>query len=363
MSMVRVETIKNRVRLRWTYGGRRFCLAISNNNSNPDTLRAAKLKAATIERDILFDNFDISLTRYRQEKLKTALDIWEMYATFKRPKVTPVTQINLHCVQLRLSKWKGALESTEEAERFMQAQADIKPITLRKYLCYLNAAWELARERGLIRNNPWKGVKVKVPPQQRVKPFSEVEVKAIIGGFENNHYSDFVVFLFGTGLRFGEAAGLRWGAVAEDCSSIWVGEIMTNGVRRPTKTNRDRTVPLSEGLRALLLSHRPINAKPDNLVFTSPEGGAIDNHNFRNRIWVKILTELGIPYRKPYTTRATFISLALAKGTNPVTLSAITGHNVSTMFAHYVGVVGGLDMPDVLALPSPESRKGACTQA
>jgi hypothetical protein len=33
------------------------------------------------------------------------------------------------------------------------------------------------------------------------------------------------------------------------------------------------------------------------------------------------------------------------------------------MFAHYVGVVGGLDMPDVLALPSPESRKGACTQA
>jgi integrase len=338
------------VRLRWSYGGRRFCLAIGT--STQDTQKAARLKASTIERDILFDDFDVTLTKYKQEKLKTVLAIWDAYTKFKHARVNKHTLFNYHCVRVRLVQWKGSLQSTTDAEKFVKAQADIEPVTLRNYLCSLNAAWELARGRGLVKNNPFQGVKVKVPPQQKPKPFSEAEAKAIIAWFKDSqhysHYTDFVVFLFGTGLRFGEAAGLRWGAVSEDCSSIWVGEIMTRGVRRPTKTNRDRTVPLTKGLGSLLLSRRPSHCAPDNLVFPSPEGGDIDSANFRHRAWLRMVKELGIPYRKPYTTRSTFISLALAKGVNPVTLSAITGHDVPTMFKHYAGVVGEVTLPDVI---------------
>jgi integrase len=83
-------------------------------------------------------------------------------------------------------------------------------------------------------------------------------------------------------------------------------------------------------------------------VFPAPEGGAIDSDNFRHRAWTKVLKRLSIPYRKPYTTRATFISLALARGVNPVNLAAITGHDVHTMFKHYAGVVGEVALPDVL---------------
>ncbi len=350
MTLVRVETIGNRVRLRWTYGGQRFCLAIGTNTQ--DAQKAAKLKASTIERDILFDTFDVTLTRYKQEKLKTALDVWDAYTKFKQARVNKHTQDNYRCVRVRLVLWRGSLQSNTDAEKFVKAQTDIEPVTLRNYLCSLNAAWELAKGRGLVKDNPFQGVKVQVPPQQKPRPFSESEVQAIIQGFRDNqhysHYTDFIVFLFGTGLRFGEAAGLRWDAVPEDCSRIWIGEIMTRGVRRPTKTNRDRTVPLTKGLQALLLSRRPLNCEPGSLVFPSPEGGAIDSHNFRNRAWVKVLSGLKIPYRKPYTTRSTFISLALVKGVNPVTLSAITGHDVQTMFKHYAGVVSEVILPDVL---------------
>jgi integrase len=350
MSSVRVETVENRIRLRWTYGGKRFCLAIGN--STQVGLQAAKHKAAKIERDILYDEFDITLVKYKQEQLTSALDIWDAYAKFKQDKVCTVTLANYSSTRLRLVRWSGRLVSNTDAEKFIKAQNDIKPITVHKYLGYLNAAWELALGRGLIKENIWKDVKVKVPPKQKPKPFSEPEVKAIIAWFKDSqhysHYTDFVVFLFGTGLRFGEAAGLRWGAVSEDCSSIWVGEIMTRGVRRPTKTNRDRTVPLTKGLGSLLLSRRPSHCAPDNLVFPSPEGGDIDSANFRHRAWLRMVKELGIPYRKPYTTRSTFISLALAKGVNPVTLSAITGHDVQTMFKHYAGVVGEVTLPDVI---------------
>jgi integrase len=362
--MVRVETVDNRLRLRWNYGGKRYCLAIGTNT--PDAQKAAKLKASKIERDILFEEFDPSLSRYKQEQFKTAVDIWDSYTKHKQTKVTQATQVhNYRCVRVRLLQWKGPLQSTTDAEKFLKAHSDIESITLRGYLCSLNAAWELAVSQKLVKVNPWKGVKVKVPPQQRVKPFSEEEVRAIVGGFRSSpyysHYTDFIVFLFSTGLRFGEAAGLRWGAVAEDYSSIWIGEIVTRGVRRPTKTNRDRTIPLSKGLQALLQTRRPPRYNPDDLVFPSPEGNAIDSHNFRNRAWIKVLTELGIPYRKPYTTRATFISLALARGANPVELSAITGHNVQTMFKHYAGVVGQITVPELvfegIAIKVPEGCK------
>jgi integrase len=353
MGLVRVETVENRVRLRWSYGGKRFCLAIGI--STQDTQKAARLKASNIERDILFDDFDVTLTKYKQEqqKRRKPVDTFDYYVKSKEGTVAPNTKVNYESVRVCLLRWKGDLDSVKDATEFIKVQQrTLKPVTLKGYLSTLNAAWELARVRGIVKSNPFQGVKVKVPPQQKPRPFSGSEVQAIVEGFRDSphysHYTDFIVFLFGTGLRFGEAAGLRWGAVAEDCSSIWVGEIVTRGVRRPTKTNRDRTVPLTKGLGSLLLSRRPSHYAPDNLVFPSPEGGAIDSHNFRNRAWVRVLGELGIPYRKPYTTRATFISLALAKGTNPVTLSAITGHDVQTMFKHYAGVVSEVTLPDVL---------------
>jgi integrase len=354
MGLVRVETVENRVRLRWSYGGKRFCLAIGT--STQDTQKAARLKASNIERDILFDNFDVTLTKYKQEQQRQRhkpVDTFDYYVKSKEGTVAPNTKVNYGSVRVCLLRWKGELDSVKDATEFIKVQQrTLKPVTLKGYLSTLNAAWELARGRGLVKSNPFQGIKVKVPPQQKPRPFCEAEVKAIVGGFTDSQYysqyADFIVFLFGTGLRFGEAAGLRWSAVSEDCSSIWVGEIMTRGVRRPTKTNRDRTVPLTKGLGVLLLSRRPPNYEPDDLVFPSPEGGAVDSHNFRNRAWVRVLGALGIPYRKPYTTRATFISLALAQGTNPVTLSAITGHDVQTMFKHYAGVVGEVTLPDVL---------------
>jgi integrase len=361
--MVRLETVDNRLRLRWSYGGRRYCLAIGPNT--PDALKAARLKASTIERDILFENFDSTLTKYtteQKQKQLSCVDIFDYYVKSKEGATAPNTRVNYKSVRVLLSRWKGALNSPTDATEFIRVQGlSLRPVTLKGYLCSLNAAWELAVNLKLVKSNPWKGVKVKVPPQQKPKPFSEQEVKAIIGGFKAsqyyNHYTDFIVFLFSTGLRFGEAAGLRWGAVAEDGSSIWVGEIVTRGVRRPTKTNRDRTIPLTQSLQTLLLSRRPKEHKPDDLVFPSPEGGGIDSHNFRNRAWVKVLGGLGIAYRKPYLTRATFISLALAQGANPVTLSAITGHDVQTMFRHYAGVVGEIQIPEVLGGEYKYSRR------
>jgi integrase len=89
----------------------------------------------------------------------------------------------------------------------------------------------------------------------------------------------------------------------------------------------------------MLLARRDADYDPNDLVFVSPNGKAIDDHNFRNRAWKTILTRLGIDYRKPYTTRHTLISHALDTGMNPVVVAQLTGHDVKTLYENYAGVV------------------------
>ncbi|NJK64393.1 MAG: tyrosine-type recombinase/integrase [Synechococcaceae cyanobacterium SM2_3_1] len=138
---------------------------------------------------------------------------------------------------------------------------------------------------------------------------------AIIQAFRSDrhfgHYADFVEFLFGTGCRMSEAIGLLWKHISDDCSSVWIGETLTRGQRKATKTNQARTITLTSQLQTLLKERKNKGGEPNDLVFTAARGGPIDDHNFRNRAWVKILMQLEIDYRKPYTTRHTLISHVL----------------------------------------------------
>jgi integrase len=110
-------------------------------------------------------------------------------------------------------------------------------------------------------HNPWVEVvrHVKVPPKQMPKPFTKEEIGAIIQAFRADryysHYTDFVEFLFGTGCRTSEAIGLRWGHLSDDCSTVWIGETLSRGVRKPTKTNRARTITLTPNICNVPLEH------------------------------------------------------------------------------------------------------------
>ncbi len=108
-------------------------------------------------------------------------------------------------------------------------------------------------------------------------------------------------FLFGTGCRTGKAVGLQWKHLSDDCNNVWIGESLSRGIKKETKTGRERTIPLTIRLQQLLLSRRPADPNPEDLVFPAPGGGAIDDHNFRNRAWKQVLEKLNIPYRKPYS--------------------------------------------------------------
>ncbi|WP_348918734.1 tyrosine-type recombinase/integrase, partial [Adonisia turfae] len=94
-------------------------------------------------------------------------------------------------------------------------------------------------------------------------------------------------------------------------------------------------------LVAMFRARRSATVRDDDLVFTSPKGNPIDDHNFRKRHWTPALAAANVPYRKPYNTRHSFISQAIDQGWSISEIASITGNSEETILRHYTGSVRG----------------------
>jgi integrase len=210
----------------------------------------------------------------------------------------------------------------------------LKPNTAKTRIWLLKAAWDWGRGKCELSDlNPWDGVaeRFKSVPVQPVPAFSKDEVRKILNGFRTSphyaNYLDYVRFRLSMATRPQEVRDLKWSGIAADFSSAW---FVSN------KTKKGRTVPLDPSIASMLMGRRD-RLKPasdDELVFTSREGLPIDNRNFR-RIWTIVLAEVGVPYRKPYTTRKTSVRHSLLNGGNYIEVAAAAGHDPHTMHKYY----------------------------
>lgn len=346
---VRIDVNKGWLRLRWSCQGKRHVMAVGMPDTPANRVLAAA-KAAVIQTDILSGQFDKSLVKYRYQASDslTVCQLYQKYIDWKRRQVT----------KRSLDKYLGLRSHVETY--FGQRQADrvtedhaldfrdwlmkrLSPLTARQRIGMMRSCWAWGIGKKLVSDNPWKNVRVKAPPKQRPRPFTQDEYKRIIDTFRelHPHYLDFIQFLMGVGCRPGEAAGLRWCHLSENCDRIWIGESWGRGERKPTKTNESRAFKLSPDLAEMLRARRPATARDDDLVFTSSEGKPIDDHNFRRRHWTPALDVASVPYRKPYNTRHSFISQALDQGWSVSEIASITGNSEETILRHYTGSVRG----------------------
>jgi integrase len=340
------------LRLRWRHKGLRCSVAVGLPD-NPANRVVAASRARQIELEIALGTYDPTLKRYRNANTSniTIRDLFDRFTNYKRRSVMARTleKYRSVCTHLNASDLGSAFAlnlSVEAAQDFADFLCSrISARTAKELLGLLAACWQWALGEHLLEgSNPWVELVscIKVPPKQMPKPFTREEIGALIQAFRTDryysHYADYVEFLFGTGCRTGEAIGLRWRHVNADCSQVLFCESLSRGVRKGTKTNRNRSVDLTPNLQAMLL-RRGAGCKPDDLVFTSPTGKAIDDHNFRNRAWKKVLTGLEVDYRKPYNTRHSLVSHALDLGLAPASVAQLTGHSVKTMYENYAGSV------------------------
>ncbi|MFM2429299.1 MAG: hypothetical protein RLZZ511_512 [Cyanobacteriota bacterium] len=347
LGTVAVQAFRGMLRLRWTYQGERYTLSTGTPDGSLNRT-IAEAKARIIEGDMVTGNFDPSLVKYRHSPQDitsiTVIDLLAKFTEYKRKRLYDRSLDKFKALKAPVREFFGVKSASsvndDLADEFRLHLATwLAPATQRERLVTLKACWDWGIKQKLVTDNPWVDVlrSVKVPPKQRPKPFTQGEVKAIMSGFRASrhysHYADFVEFLFSTGCRLGEAIGLQWKHLSHDCGIVWIGEaIARGGKRKATKTNRAREFRLPSKVQTMLKA-RYQGQSPDALVFNSPEGKHIDDHNFSRRAWRSVPTQVKVSYRHPYNCRHTYISHALAAGCKPMAIAEMTGHDPKVLFS------------------------------
>lgn len=259
----------------------------------------------TIEEDLRNDQFDATLEKYKYKPVKVhkpattpdLLTLWNCYCDFKKPQVAETTFKKQY-----LSRFANHIKKlpTKDLKQAIAIRdylvANLPAREAKRTLTQLSACCKWAVKSGLLQANPFaemaSEIKLAKKDTDTIDPFTAAERDAILQAFKDhptyNHYYSFVKFLFLTGCRTGEAIALQWCHVTQDCTYIIFAESYDSQlkIRKATKTGRVRKFPCNAVLRDLLLSIRPAASyQLTDLVFTSPQGCPIDNHNFTNRVW------------------------------------------------------------------------------
>ena len=227
----------------------------------------------------------------------------------------------------------------------------------RLWLLNKMSAWAVAE--GLLSYNPWSKVRPRKTTKKIVKPFSQEEAAKIIAGFEKTYpdWVPFTKFLFLSGCRMSEAIGLCWKDIDFRRQEICICESLAlviggNGYereRKGTKTGSVRVLKTNTQLIELLEQIKPANPKANELVFMNPtRTNHIDSHNFRNR-WIKVLEQLGIPYRRPHIIRHSFASHAIDQGIPLTGVAYLLGHSDTRMVSQIYGhMINRPNLPQIL---------------
>jgi integrase len=175
-----------------------------------------------------------------------------------------------------------------DAKRYVKHLTDrgLAASSVRKTVAPVRALFATAVEEGLIRSNPFAGVRIAQPTvddidgDEQVKALTDDERARLLEAIDVD-WRPFFGFLFETGLRISEAIEVRH----RDVDGAWlrVDRRFYRGRLGLPKGRKRRRVPLSTPMAQTLWTMRR-DAKPDDLLFTSAKGARIDPSNLMARV-------------------------------------------------------------------------------
>lgn len=209
----------------------------------------------------------------------------------------------------------------------------------KKDLCQIKACCSWAFDEDLINNNPFEKVKkIKgISTDEDPDPFTIQERNIIIQAFNEfcPHYYNFVRFLFFTGCRPSEGAGLKWENIDFLSKQIIFVEAIVEGHHKDdTKTHKKRLFPINQQLMEILENQPKIK----NTVFFSEKEQNINLNNFTRRSWSRIFKDIQVRKRGPYHCRHTFITLCLDQGIPIQQVAKWVGNSPQMILKHYAGL-------------------------
>jgi integrase len=222
--------------------------------------------------------------------------------------------------------------------------------TARKAHRVLSLVLSLAVRDGRLVKNPADGIGLPREPQndrqylthEQVRelatacadPTASVAKRRSERGHASADYELVVLFLAYTGVRFGEMAALRVRRLDPLKRRVEVAEAVTsvNGalVWGTPKGHARRWVSVPRFVAERLGEH-VAGRRPDDLVFTSPQGEPLRAGNFRRDVFTPATRRAGLEGLVPHSLRHTAASLAIAAGADVKVVQQMLGHKSATM--------------------------------
>jgi integrase len=191
--------------------------------------------------------------------------------------------------------------------------------TVNRDLCALQLLMRWAREeKGLLFESPHLR-KVK-ESSGRERWLSPAEIEAVRPAAPIEWWPLFALLIY-TGLRVGEAQGLRWGDVRFSDGILAVH----SGYRQLKSETSDRDVPIPQPLAAVLTAHSlRVPSEPADMVF----GGGFGDYWRARRVWRSIIGQAGISYCRIHDLRHTYGVHAARAGVPLARLQRLPGHEI-----------------------------------
>jgi integrase len=233
----------------------------------------------------------------------------------------------------------------------------LSPSTIRRVHAVLRSALNSAVKRRLIPYNPANHIELAPENPKRPKPWTAEQCRTFLEHVADDRIANLYHLLLVTGMRRGEAIGLRWEDVdfAGRCLFVvqQITEVHGHSVVGTPKTKRGtRLVPIDDDTVAMLRRHQEAQGieqvawgpawNDAGLVFTREDGRPL-RPEYATRHFQALSHDAGLPVIRLHDLRHSNASLALAAGVEMKVVSERLGHSQISVTADlYTHVSRGL---------------------
>ena len=318
---------------------------------DPAAVAKAQALSAQIWSDYQSGGFDRTLHIYKTLNNSNKIALLErlrVNAELRRQK----RAIHAYRVLKRYGKPLKSLETTQEFILWAQEDQKLSNRTIVGILCECKRS--CPESKHLFNHN----IRYKKNIAHS-DVLSKEEIKIILNDLKEKDRWFYPLFLvwISTGLRNAEIRGLTWDCVHWEEGELLISKSLRNDgfnamsvTWAPTKTGRERIVPMSRAVVQILKKHKATMEAADlyqshGLVFVTPRTHRSIYDDLIGRRWKQSLERCGVKHRRLYSQRHSFLSHALAMGNSPADLAQVAGHSTEMLLKTYAKPTGRLVMP------------------
>jgi integrase len=271
-----------------------------------------------------------------------------------RLKVRPKTFLSYGLNVRRLNPLIGRIRLAQLTPQAIQGAyarltaQGLAPRSVRQAHVVLHSALRQAMRWGMVGRNAADGVIVPRPEPSEMATLTSQQLQTFFESTRGQGLHAVWVLLATTGLREGEALGLRWSDVDLEKGTLVVRRALQRHGRAglvlvdPKTARSRRTIHISRIAAEALADHRARQREMrllagsawrsdfGDLVFCARTGGPVES-SWLNVVFKRELARAGLPRVRIHDLRHTAATLLLTRGVHPKVVQDMLGHSTVTL--------------------------------